>query len=170
MVESNWTRQLPGAVFFSDQWSGPAVQRKPVRMLLSNWHSTAKSRVKGPSGGISLLIPSTRATIVVRLVADASLLAISMVAPGKARCMMSAQRPARPTSRVTLQPAPRQQTRPRTVAAELGWHIAMIVLGARVIIKRPATGAPLDGMTAATTSAYLEDCWLISPFNQERSL
>src|SRR6516162_3931836 len=75
-----------------------AQSAKKRRMLLSNWHSTAKSRVRGPSGGISLLAPSTQATIVVRPVAEASLLPISIVVLGKARCMMSAHRSARPTS------------------------------------------------------------------------
>ena len=137
-----WTKATGRASFRAPhfQWSGPAVQRKPVRMLLSNWHSTAKSRVKAPSGGMSLLIPSTWATIVVRPVADASLLLISMVALGKARCIISAQRPARPTSRVTPQPLPRQQTRQRTLVAEPGWCIGMIVLGARAIIKHPVMG------------------------------
>ena len=66
----------------ADQCSGPAVQRKLISMLLSNWHSTAKSRVKGAAGGISFLTPSTRAVIVVSPVAEASLLPISIVALG----------------------------------------------------------------------------------------
>lgn len=81
--------------------------------------------------------------IVVRPVAEASLLPISIVALGKARCMMSAQRAARPTSRVMPHPAQKLQTMERTMAAgsDRRCRIATIILGARGDIKKVVTGA-----------------------------
>src|SRR5262249_37705145 len=72
-------RQPPAS---PDQRIGLAVQWNSARTFSSNRHSTAKSRGSGPSGAMWVLAPSIWATIVVRLVAAASLLVISIVALG----------------------------------------------------------------------------------------
>lgn len=64
------------------QCVGPAVQRNPVRIFSSNRHSTARSCGVGAPGGTSVRIPSALATIVVRLVAVASVLVMSIAALG----------------------------------------------------------------------------------------
>jgi hypothetical protein len=105
-----WPRERRGRQHSAnpDQRIGPAVQRKAVRTFSSKRHSTAKSRRNGASGGMSVLNPSTRAIIVVKVVAAASLLVISIVALGYARRMTSAQRSARPMAGMP-QPAARRQ-------------------------------------------------------------
>src|ERR1700720_991215 len=74
----------------------PLVQRKPVRILLSNWHSTARSRAIGTSFGTSLRVASTRAVIVRMPVFSDESLPMSMSANGIAAFMTLAQRSARP--------------------------------------------------------------------------
>ena len=64
------------------QCVGPAVHRNPVKIFSSNRHSTARSCSKGESAGRSVRTPSALATIVVRLVAEDSVLVMSIAAIG----------------------------------------------------------------------------------------
>ena len=72
----------------------PFVQRKSVRILLSNSHSAAISRGGEPSGK-SVLLPSTRATTLLMPVLSDVRSSISISAKDMASSMISAQRSAR---------------------------------------------------------------------------
>src|SRR5271169_400203 len=84
--------------------------------------------------------------------------------------MMSAHRPARPTSRVMPHPISRLQNRQSAGAAgpNRRCRIAMIMLGERHRHQIPADRGPLDRMTPTTTSGYLEARSVISLLNEER--
>ena len=134
MTES--TPEIP-ALSKPVQCVGPDVQRNPVRTFSSNRHSTARSRCKGTSAGTSVRTPSALATIVVRLVADASVLVMSIAALGKACRMVSAQRSASPTLRGMPHPALTQQSAAerRTVEACRKGGMPPILLGRRENFK-----------------------------------
>src|SRR5713101_1579580 len=98
--------------------SGPAVQRKPVRMLSSKRHSTATSRASTLPSATFRRTPPTVATIEPTLAPAGSGAAAALVTlirpPGNASCISSPPRSDRLASR-SPQPASAAATRPSSM-------------------------------------------------------